>query len=63
MGKTFLYRVVSDEQLSELWIRNGVEIGFVELLKDQLGGEELRALEDVFFRLLYWTELGNRMHA
>lgn len=61
MGTTFLHQVVSGEQLSELWIRNRVEKGFVELLKDELGGKELRALKDVFFNSLYRMEFGGRM--
>ena len=36
-------------------------MGFDELLKDELGGDELRALKDIFFRLLYRSDLGDRV--
>ena len=61
MGQGSLYRLVSQEQLLEIWMRHGAEIGFDELLKDELGGEELRALKEVFFQFLYRLEIGGRM--
>ena len=42
-------------------MRQGVEIGFEALLGEELGREELRALRDVFFQLLYRPEFGGRM--
>lgn len=60
-GHNLLYRVVSDEQWLELCMRLGVEVGFDELVKDDLGGEERQALKDVLFRFLYRLALGTRM--
>ena len=61
MRHTPLHRVISDEQWRELCMRLGVEVGFDELLKEDLGGEELQALKDVFFQFLYRLDLGTRM--
>ena len=61
MEQNPLHRVVSDEQWRELCMRLGVELGFDELLKDDLEGEELQALKDVFFQFLYRLGLGQRM--
>ena len=61
MRQNPLHRVISDEQWLELCMRLGVEVGFDELLNDELGGEELQALKDVFFQFLYRLGLGKRM--
>ena len=42
-------------------MRQGVEIGFDALLGEELGRDELRALRDVFFQLLYRPEFGDRI--
>lgn len=60
-GQDFLSRILSDEQKLEIWLRQDIEMGFDELLKDGLGREELRALKDVFFRLIYRSDLGSRI--
>lgn len=62
IGRTSLYRVLSDEQLSEIQMRQGAEVGFDGLLEDMLGGEELLKLKDGFFQHLYRSEFGGRMH-
>lgn len=61
MGQGSLYRTLSEEQMLEIWMRQGVEIGFDALLGEELGREELRALRDVFFQLLYRAEFGGRI--
>lgn len=61
MGDTSLYRILSDERMWEIWMRQGAEIGFDLLLKDELGGEELHALKDVFFQHLCRSEFGGRI--
>ena len=63
MGQNFLYLLVSEEQLLELWMRRGMETRFDELLGDELGGEELRGLKDVFFQSLYRSEFGGRIRS
>lgn len=60
-GQDFLSRILSDEQKLEIRLRQVIEMRFDELLKDELGGEELRALKDVFFRLIYRSDLGSRV--
>ena len=61
MEGKFLYRVLSDEQMLELWIRQGVEERFERLLQYKVADEELRALKNLFFRFLYRTEFGERL--
>lgn len=61
MRQKVFYRVLSDEQLLELWMRQGVEKRFDALLNDKLGREEMQALKDVFFQHLYPSEFGGRM--
>lgn len=61
MGRTSLYRVLSDEQMLEVWMRQGAGMGFDALLQNELCGEELRALKDMFFQLLYPGEFGGRI--
>ena len=61
MGQELLHRIVSDEQMLELCIRVAAEECFEELLKDELGGEELQALKRLFFHFLYRLKLGGRM--
>ena len=61
MGQASIYRTLSEEQMLEIWMRQGVEIGFDALLGEELGGDELQALRDVFFQLLYRPEFGDRM--
>ena len=61
MDEASLYRTLTEEQLLEIWMRQGVEIGFDALLGEELGREELRALKNVFFHLLYRPEFGDRI--
>ena len=61
MGNTSLYRFLSDDQWLESRMRLGIERGFEAILKDRLGAEELQALKDVFFQLLYRSGFGGRM--
>ena len=61
MDRASIYRTLSEEQMLEIWMRQGVEIGFEALLGEELGRDELRALRDVFFQLLYRPEVGDRM--
>ena len=61
MGQASLYRVLSEEQMLEIWMRQGVELGFDALLGEELGRDELRALKDVIFQLLYRPEFGDRI--
>ena len=61
MGQASLYRTLSEEQMLEICMRQGVEMGFDALLGEELGHDELRGLKDVFFRLLYRPEFGDRM--
>lgn len=60
-GQDILSRILSDEQKLEIGLRQVIEMDFNELLKDELGGKELRALKDVFFRLMYRSDLGSRV--
>lgn len=60
-GQHFLSQILLDEQKLEIWLRHVIEMRFDELLKNELGGEELRALKDVFFRLIYRSDLGSRV--
>ena len=57
----FLHRVLSDEQILELELRIGVELGFEELVKAELTDAEIRGLNDVFFGLLYPLSVGRRI--
>lgn len=61
MGPVSLYRILSEEQVLEIWMRNGVEIGFDALLGEKLDSEVLRALREVFFQLLYRLKFGDRI--
>ena len=61
MGRTSLYRVLSDERILEIWMRKGAERWFDELLEDELGSEELHALKNVFFHHLYRPDFGDRI--
>ena len=56
-----VYRFLSDEQLQELWLRNGVEMTFDNVMKDMLGGSELQELKRVMFRHLYRVSFGGRV--
>ena len=61
MDEASLYRTLTKEQMLEIWMRKGVEIGFDTLLGKKLGREELRALRAVFFQLLYRADFGSRI--
>lgn len=56
-----LYRVLSQEQLREIWIRNGIEILFEKALEDLLPLPKIKALKHVMFEKLYRLEFGGRL--
>ena len=61
LGREPLYRVLSQEQLKEIWIRNGVEILFEKALEGLLPLPKIKALKRVMFEKLYRLEFGGRL--
>ena len=55
--------LLSDEQLQELWLRNGAEMVFEEVLKASLAPSDLQELKRVMFQKLYRLTFGVRGRA
>ncbi|KAL8789536.1 MAG: hypothetical protein Q9195_006763 [Heterodermia aff. obscurata] len=60
-GRGSLYQVLSQEQLREIWIRNGTELLFEDTLKSLLPVPTIKALKHVMFEKLYRLEFGGRL--
>lgn len=55
--------LLSDEQLQELWLRNGAEMVFEEVLEASLAPSDLQELKRVMFQKLYRLTFGIRARA
>ncbi len=58
-----VYHLLPDEQLQELWLRNGIEIVFEEVLRDFLAPSDLQELKRAMFQSLYRPNFGGRVRA
>ena len=56
-------RLLSDEQLQELWLRNEAEIVFEEVLGDLLAPADLQELKRAMFERMYLRTFGIRERA
>ena len=56
-----LYRVLSPEQLKEIYIRHGIELLFERTLESLLPLPKIQALKHVMFEKLYRLEFGGRL--
>ena len=61
LRREILYRVLSQDQLREIWIRNGIESLFEEALEDLLPPPQIKNLKHVMFEKLYRLEFGGRL--
>ena len=52
--------LLSDEQLQELWLRNGAEMMFEDVLGDLLAPSDLQELKRVMFQKFYLLTFGIR---
>ena len=55
--------LLSDEQLEELWLRNGAEMMFEEVLGDSLAPADLQELKRAMFQKMYLLTFGIRERA
>ena len=55
--------LLSDEQLQELWLRNGAETVFEEVLGGSLAPSDLQELKRVMFHEMYRLTFGVRARA
>lgn len=55
--------LLSDEQLQELWLRNGAEMMFEEVLGDSLAPSDLEELKRAMFHKMYLLTFGIRERA
>ena len=55
--------LLSDEQLQELWLRNGAEMVFEEVLGDSLAPADLQELKRAMFERMYLRTFGIRERA
>lgn len=55
--------LLSDEQLQELWLRNGAEMMFEEVLGDSLAPSDLQELKRAMFQRMYLLTFGIRERA
>ena len=55
--------LLSDEQLQELWLRNGAEMMFDEVLGDALTPLDLQELKRVMFQKMFLLTFGIRARA
>ena len=56
-------RLLSDEQLQELWLRNEAEMVFDEVLGDSLAPADLQELKRAMFQNMYLLTFGIRERA
>lgn len=56
-----LYRVLSPEQLREIYLRHGIDLLFEKALEGLLPRATIKALKQVFFEKLYRLEFGGRV--
>ena len=56
-------RLLSDEQLQELWLRNEAEMVFEEVLRDSLTPADLQELKRAMFQNMYLLTFGIRERA
>ena len=56
-------RLLSEEQLQELWLRNGAEMMFEEVLGGSLAPSDLQGLKRAMFQEFYLLTFGIRKRA
>lgn len=56
-------RFLSEEQLQELWLRNGAEMMFEEVLGGSLAPADLQELKRAMFQKMYLLTFGIRKRA
>ena len=56
-------RLLLDEQLQELWLRNEAKMVFEKVLKDSLAPADLQELKRAMFEMIYLPTFGIRERA